>query len=203
MSPTAPEFHGVILAGGASRRMGRDKALVEIDGTPLWRRQRDVLLAAGAKSVAVVRRPGQTPVATDVVHHWDLIADAGPLAGLHAALNGAPGAMLAVLAVDLPAVDAAWFQWLTGHCQPGGGAVARHADGFEPLAAIYPPTALTLVNEHLSSRHYSLQPLAAALIARGLMSVVTLPESERWRVANGNTPAELAAAAPKAPSAFA
>lgn len=196
MSATTPEFHGAILAGGASRRMGRDKALVEIAGTPLWQRQRDVLLAAGAASVVVVRRPGQTPVADDVVHRWDLVPDAGPLAGLHAALTGAPGATLAVLAVDLPAVDGTWFHWLIGHSQPGSGAVARHADGFEPLAAIYPPTALALVNEHLSAGHFSLQKLVTALVERGLLGIATLPEAERWRMANGNTPAELTAAAP-------
>jgi molybdopterin-guanine dinucleotide biosynthesis protein A len=197
MTATAPAFHGAVLAGGASRRMGRDKALVEIAGTPLWRRQCDVLLAAGAQSVVVVRHPGQTTVADDVIHRWDLVPDAGPIAGLHAALTGAPGATLAVLAVDLPAVDAAWFHWLAGHSQPDSGAIARHADGFEPLAALYPPAALALVNEHLRAGRYSLQDLAAALVARGLLRVAALPDAERWRVANGNTPAELAAALPR------
>ena len=46
--------HGaLLLAGGRSERMGRDKALLEIAGEPLWKRQVERLVAAGAAEVVV------------------------------------------------------------------------------------------------------------------------------------------------------
>src|ERR1044071_3415473 len=52
-------FSAVLLAAGRSTRMGRDKALLEIDGVPLWQRQRDVLSQSGAADVFLSVRPEQ------------------------------------------------------------------------------------------------------------------------------------------------
>ncbi len=188
-----PNTHlgGAVLAGGESRRMGRDKALIAVNGEPLWQRQVRVLGGAGAQPVVVVRRRAQGFVSNQVPHVWDAVEDAGPLAGLHAALANAPTRWLAVLAVDLPAVDSAWFRQLYGLCEPGVGAVAAHARGFEPLAAIYPRSAWSLVTEHLRQGNYSLQKLVTALISAGHLKVTGVPPAELGRWANCNTPTEL------------
>jgi molybdopterin-guanine dinucleotide biosynthesis protein A/MOSC domain-containing protein YiiM len=193
--PAACSWRGAVLAGGESRRMGTDKALLEFDGLPLWRRQQRVLAAAGMDDVVLVRRPGQSDLATGLPLCRDRFTGAGPIAGLHAALTWnlacpEPAEGLAALAVDMPGIDAGWFTWLRRHCRPGGGAVARHAGGFEPLAAIYPSAALPVIEERIRSAHYSLQGLVAALAAAGLMCVVSLPEADRRRVANWNSPAD-------------
>lgn len=192
---TAFSCRGAVLAGGESRRMGTDKALLEFDGLPLWRRQQQVLVAAGMNEVALVRRPGQSDLAAGLPLCRDRYTGAGPIAGLHAALTWnlacpGPAERLAVLAVDMPAIDAGWFMGLRRHCRPGGGAVARHDGGFDPLAAIYPATALPLVEERIQRGEHSLQRLVAALVTAGLMTAVVLPETERHRLANWNSPAD-------------
>ena len=191
MNPMAWSLSGAVLAGGESRRMGRDKAMLDFQGTPLWRRQLTVLREAGAEPVAVVRRNGQARLDECTPHLRDTVEGAGPLAGLHAALVAARTHWIAVLAVDMPQIDAAWFRWLGQFCRTGAGAVVQIPSGFEPLAAIYPREAITLTTSHLRSENRSLQDLIASLVQSEQMAAIRLPESEHRRLANWNRPTDL------------
>lgn len=198
------QLTGAVLAGGESRRMGRDKAALVVGETPLWQRQVKVLRTAGASVVGVVRRPDQPALAlpADIQLWQDAVSGIGPLAGLHAALTACPTDFLAVVATDMPRLESGWFQWLGGFCSPGCGAIARRTDGiFEPLAAIYPKAALAEVIRRLTGPDFSLQALAAALIAQKRLVSVPLPDANLWQVENWNTPAETALnAAAQAPA---
>jgi molybdenum cofactor guanylyltransferase len=185
---TAGEFHGAVLAGGFSRRMGRDKATLGCAGEPLWRRQCRVLRDAGAARIAIVRRADQPVLDERLPRVCDAFAGAGPLAGLHAALLAADAPWLAVLAVDMPRIEAAWFRRLQARCRPGVGAVARHDDGCEPLAAIYPCEALASVGTQLRKGRRSAQELVDLLVNAGQMAVVDVSEDERAAAENWNTP---------------
>lgn len=191
MSIPRGAFAGAVLAGGESRRMGRNKALLRVDGEPLWQRQVRVLRAAGADPVIIVRREGQRRLSRDLPHVRDRLPDSGPLAGLEAALTAISVPWLAVLAVDMPAVDAAWFRWLSKDCRAGVGAVARHAETSEPLAAIYPREALAVVTAQLERGERSMQGLVMALARGRRMRVVPLPPSKLRSVTNWNSPADL------------
>jgi molybdopterin-guanine dinucleotide biosynthesis protein A len=181
---------GVVLAGGESRRMGRDKAGIVLEGQPLWRRQSEVLRSAGADPVFLVRRPGQSsPEGISCLR--DVFPGAGPMAGLHAALVEARAGHVAVLAVDMPAIDPEWFLWLAGLCGPGVGAMAVHAEACEPLGAIYPFEALGETVARLERGEFSLQGLARSLEAAGLMRLVPLAEGAEQRVASLNWPVQL------------
>ncbi len=98
-----PVFSGAVLTGGGSRRMGRDKALVEVGGRPLAVEVARVLAEAGAKEVFAV---GGDLVA---LGHLGLAAVAddhpgqGPLGGLLTALGHASSPVVVVLACDLVA----------------------------------------------------------------------------------------------------
>ncbi|MBI2517807.1 MAG: molybdenum cofactor guanylyltransferase [Opitutae bacterium] len=186
----AGQLGGAVLAGGKSSRMGRNKALLRVDGQPLWRRQLGVLAQAGAKPVLLVQAPGQRALRRRVVR--DTVCDAGPLAGLHAALSACEPPWLAVLAVDMPGIDADWFGRLARHCHVDRGAVVRTPDGYEPLAAIYPRAALPEIVKRLAAEKFSLQQLLTTLVRRGLMTSVPLRRADQARVANWNTPADVA-----------
>ena len=188
MNGAAWSLGGTVLAGGESRRMGRDKAMLDRNGEPLWQRQRRVLRELGAAPVTIVRRRGQPQLGGNVPLLYDTIEGGGPLAGLHAALLACRTHLLAVLAVDMPQIDAAWFRWLRSFCRPGVGAVVYIPTGFEPLAAIYPREALGAVTLHLSSGDRSLQHVVTALVRTDRLVAVSLPANERYRLINWNTP---------------
>ena len=187
------QLTGAVLAGGGSRRMGRDKATLVVGDQSLWQRQVQLLRSAGAGVVGDVRRPDQPALVlpADVPLWLDAVSGIGPLAGVHAALTACSTGWLGVVATDMPRLDAGWFQWLGGLCSPGCGAMARRSDGtHEPLAAIYPQCARAEAAARLAGPNFSLQALADALIAQTLLVSVPLSDTDLWKVENWNTPAE-------------
>ncbi len=159
IDPTAPtSWHGAILAGGASRRFGRDKVFAVVAGRRMidaaaaalaGATTRVALVGAAERLAAIASElpPGVAPLADDAPGR-------GPLAGLATALARHPGAWVALLAVDLPNVPNDWWVRLAAHHRPGAAAVVpRAADGrWEPTAALY---------------HGSLATAAAAAVAVG------------------------------------
>ena len=94
-----------MLTGGASTRMGRDKALLEVDGRPLARRVACALADAGAVRVVAVGGDAVALEAEGFEVVPDLHPGAGPLGGLLTALLAARTEVVVVLACDLPGVD--------------------------------------------------------------------------------------------------
>lgn len=187
-SPLPLRWAGVVLAGGHSRRMGREKALLEVNGEALWRRQERVLREAGAAEVWLSARPEQawaTAEASGRVVH-DRVVDAGPLAGIAATLAASTATHLAVLAVDLPRMEAAWLRRLSAACGPGRGAVGRREGFFEPLAAIYPREILVAAERALARGERSLQRLLTAEAAR--FAIVEIGATDAAWFENWNEP---------------
>ncbi len=192
MIPSTGSMIGAVLAGGMSRRMGEDKAGLVLDSEPLWRRQVGVLAGAGLGRVVLVRRQDQD--APPGVECWrDCIEGIGPLAGLHAALLPRAADFVAVLAVDMPGIGPGWFEWLSGFCREGSGAMARHADVCEPLAAIYPAEALAAVEAQIGAKYHSLQHLALSLASVGRMTLLPLEGAEASRLGSVNTRSQFSA----------
>lgn len=98
--PDATPAVGAVLCGGASRRMGRDKALVEVDGVALARRVADALRAGGCDVVLAVGGDAPALGALGLAPVPDRWPGEGPLAGLATALAAAAdrGADVLVLA---------------------------------------------------------------------------------------------------------
>ncbi len=198
-----PDFaahSAVLLAGGRSSRMGRDKALLALlgDGRPLWQRQLDDVLRPLRPTELFFSGPTRAGLPSDVrVLADETPGQRGPLAGIAAALGAmrADSALLLVLAVDLPAMTAEFFRaHLLPRCRPQLGAVPcmGTADGaFEPLAAIYPRECLSLANAHLRGEDRSLQRFVRAAQAHGFIEAVNIPEHEQALFVNWNTPADL------------
>ena len=111
---------GVILAGGRSTRFGeRDKAVVELAGTPMVRRVADRLTDV-VDEVVVNCRPDQTGPIREAMNAYplavtyaeDQVPDLGPVAGIRNGLDGASGRAAFVVACDMPFVDPALASFL-------------------------------------------------------------------------------------------
>ena len=142
--PGGSGFLGAVLAGGESRRFGRDKAAEPVGGVPMMERAVAALEPACREVIVVSSRPATPRGRWRVVP--DLRPGQGPLAGIESALAEAAalGAeAVVVLAADLPLVDAHTVARLLQALAPEDGAVAAARapvqDGlaFEPLCAVY------------------------------------------------------------------
>ena len=131
---------GVVLAGGASARMGAPKAAVPWGGGTLLSRAVDALGPAVGR-VVVVRAPGQAlpPLPLGVVVTQDARPGRGPLEGIAAGLAALrPGEDAFVLAVDMPFAGAEFAAAVLAALGPGADAAVPRADGrAHPLAAAY------------------------------------------------------------------
>ncbi|HEX8281155.1 MAG TPA: formate dehydrogenase accessory sulfurtransferase FdhD [Chthoniobacterales bacterium] len=187
-------FSAVLLAGGKSTRMGRDKAFIEIGGVPLWRRQLRTLeqLAPAELFLAGHARAEWQDAACTIIP--DAQEDSGPLAGIVSALRRSSSPLLLVLAVDLPNITRDDLQRLLDLCTNECGVVPR-TDRFEPLVAAYPTRALSIAEQLLSARSYSLQEFARHCVADGLAREHHVAPADRAPFFNMNTPEQLALAA--------
>lgn len=134
---------GVVVAGGRSTRMGeRDKTVIEVAGVPMIRRVADRLLEA-TDHLLVNCRIDQRPAIADALAGLDPTfaiddePDRGPVYGIATGLGAVDTEYAAVVAADLPLLDAGLlelcFQQAVGH----DAAVPRPGEWFEPLHAVY------------------------------------------------------------------
>jgi molybdopterin-guanine dinucleotide biosynthesis protein A len=171
-SSQAAPLHGLVLAGGQSVRMGRDKGGLPYRGEAQVRRAWRMLEeACGRAYVSVRAAQAALPAYSDLPLILDHDGESlGPVAGLMAAWAARPEAAWLVLATDLPFVDAELVTKLMRSRAPGRLATAfRHGDGVpEPLCAIWEPRARLELIERVSSGDRSLRRFlttpAAALI---------------------------------------
>jgi molybdopterin-guanine dinucleotide biosynthesis protein A len=179
------ELTGLVLAGGRSRRMGRDKALLEIDGRPLVERVAERLASVcGRVLIAAGERP-LPPLPWDRVD--DRVAGAGPLAGILGGLAATTTPLLAVAAVDMPDVDPDVFTTLAGRWDGRAPAVVpRRAGRLEPLHAVYATAALPRLAALFDAGERS--PTRA--LRRVAATVVEVDDAAPW-AGNLNTPADV------------
>jgi molybdopterin-guanine dinucleotide biosynthesis protein A len=137
----AREVYGLVLAGGQSRRMGRDKALLLRDGQSQLAHMVS-LLDAVVDRVFVSARNDQTGDAERsrfelIVDRYD---DMGPIAGILSALQEYPDVDWLIVACDLPNIDDSTLRFLvenTSNNQPFTAFRSSHDGLPEPLCAVY------------------------------------------------------------------
>jgi molybdopterin-guanine dinucleotide biosynthesis protein A len=151
---TAAPLYGLVLAGGRSSRMKRDKAALAYHG----RGQLAVAferLATRVDRCYVSVRADQTndPTRRELPQIVDRQADMGPIAGITAAQQAAPQAAWLVLACDLPFLGDAVLDALIDGRDPARPATAFRSshDGLpEPLCAIYEPSSAASIAAYVA-----------------------------------------------------
>ncbi|MDQ3667765.1 MAG: molybdenum cofactor guanylyltransferase [Acidobacteriota bacterium] len=127
---------GFILVGGASSRMGTDKAALLLDGRTFVQRIAEELLAV-TDSVTLVGKDSEKlqlnlPSTPDAYDNW------GALGGVHAALSASQSPWSLIVACDLPFVTARLFAHLAGFRGDFEAVAAIQKDGRpQPLATLY------------------------------------------------------------------
>lgn len=185
-------FSAVILAGGQSRRMGRDKAWIEWGGQTLLARQVARARSLGPAEVFVSGRGDTDYSALGCRVLTDPVAGVGPLAGVLAALRASSASHVLVLAVDLPLMSEAVLHGLLANCTDDAGAVPQAGRRVEPLAAVYPVGAASIAERMLRHRLQSMRVFAENC-RRGHLVRIQPVEERHWACfANWNTPGDVA-----------
>ena len=180
---------GVILAGGAGRRLGGAKPTVALAGRPLIEWPLAALRAAlgPAADVVVVAKPDtEFPADLGAAVWIEPAAPSHPLVGLVRALEGAAGRPILVCPVDVPFVAAATLAALAGAVP--GVAVAACRGAVQPLIGRWPTDALPALRQALT--HDPLPAMRAVTAQLGAQAF----EVDAAELVNVNTPEDLAAA---------
>jgi molybdopterin-guanine dinucleotide biosynthesis protein A len=143
-------FSGIVLAGGQSKRLGVDKALLVFGGRTLLEiaverlkeLTPDVVVACGAGT-----RPGWPVVASRNI--VDRVPGRGPLAGLDAGLRIIANEAAVVVACDMPFLDSALLRHLGGRLGNHLAAVPMIGGRYQALHAVYSRRCLPRVEELL------------------------------------------------------
>lgn len=191
--PVRTSLSALILAGGKSSRMGQDKALVEIHGTPMLRQVCSVAQAVLSERIYIVtawpeRYQAIVPEACQFIQE---VAAQGPLAGFAQGLVHVQTEWVLLLACDLPKLDAttlrSWAEDLKNISPAVMALVSREETqkGWEPLCAFYRQTSLDSLQQFLSRGGRSFQAWLSQI------TVQELPWTEEM-LFNCNTPEDVA-----------
>ena len=181
----------VLLAGGQSRRMGRDKATILFRGKPLWQIQLDLLHKLQPAEIFVSARTDPAWRPPDLTFVPDEPPSRGPLSGLTATLARIRSNHLLVLAIDMPFMNEKHLRYLCDKIEPGRGVLPMIDNRAEPLAAIYPVEAHVDFVDALSGADFSMQTLTNQLVKMGKLHVVRVSEEEQRFYRNLNEPADM------------
>jgi molybdopterin-guanine dinucleotide biosynthesis protein A len=182
-----------VMAGGRSRRMGRDKAWLDVgDGRPIVQRVLDVLSEVADEVIIVANDERFRTLGPRVVP--DRFPDGGALGGIATGIGAATHDRVIVAACDMPFLRSEVFRLLIGRADGVDVVVPRVAGEYETLHALYTKACLA--------------PIERALAA-GRMRVISFFDEVRVRAidepelrgadpelrsfTNVNTPQELAA----------
>jgi molybdopterin-guanine dinucleotide biosynthesis protein A len=185
---TQPSLAGLVLCGGASRRMGTDKALLELDGERLVDRVAGRLARVADPVLVATGTPGRLGPLP-----WAEVADdpaggpqAGPLAGIVAGLRASPSPHVAVVAVDAPYPDPQLLRALADSWAGEAALVPLDAGGRpQPLHAVYAADAAAALAAQLATGEHRVLP--AVLAAGGRTWSPPAGWDDAWAI-NWNTP---------------
>lgn len=150
----AAPLYGLVLAGGHSTRMQRDKAALEYAGRSQLERAVELITPVVERVFVSVRiEQSGDPLRARFAQIVDSGEVEGPIAGITAAQRRHPDAAWLVLACDLPLLDRATLQHLVGARRPERQATAYRSshDGLpEPLCAIYEPSSREAIRAYIA-----------------------------------------------------
>ncbi|HET8945852.1 MAG TPA: molybdenum cofactor guanylyltransferase [Candidatus Polarisedimenticolia bacterium] len=195
MNRTAP-FTGIVLAGGRSTRMGRDKASIDLGGRTLLTRAVEIIRRAGGTPVVV------SPPRPDLDRLGVRLLDdegTGPLQALRMGLGAASGPAFA-LACDLPLLPAEVVAFLVDGLSGAPAVVPRALGKLQVLAAAYGPSAVAAIDAALAAGETSVQGAVAALEPRIVEMDALAAWGDERMFLNVNTPEDLRRAAELLPA---
>ena len=182
-----------VMAGGRSRRMGRDKAWIDVGGSPLIQLVIDVLAAVSDEVIIVANEPRYATLGRRVVP--DRFPDGGALGGIATGVGAATHDTVLVAACDMPFLDAAVWRSLLAAQDGADVVIPMIGDEHQTLHALYTRACLPAMERALATGRMRVISFFDEVRVRRLPEELLRGIDPTLRsFTNVNTPEELAAA---------
>jgi len=180
---------GAILAGGRSTRMGRNKALLELNGRPFIQHVADTMVAV---------LPDVVVVADDVAPYCflglpvisDIHKGCGPIAGLHAALSHSESPVF-VLSCDTPFVSPDLIRYVIDFPTLVAANIVSFDGGLQPLCGLWSRECLPAIERRIAEGLNSMLGLLEEIRFTAVHVGPELPFHDPWLLKNFNSPEDL------------
>ena len=176
---------GIILAGGQSSRMGRDKAclpvgeeaLIEMVARRLWPSVDRLIVVGNSRNRSILARQLRGLQVDAVL--TDVVSGCGPLMGIYTGLMASETPLNVCVPCDMPWISARLLERLLRACDDQTTIVAgrRPCDGAQPFPLVCHVSACRLIGGLLDRREHALQALVRQPCAR----LVTVREPALWQ----------------------
>lgn len=196
MSSSCDPFSLAIIAGGQSRRMGRDKAFVQLGGKSLIQRLLERTADLGQAETLLITNKPAAYAHLQLPMHGDALPGKGSLGGIYTALLNATSEFVLALACDMPFVNGDLLRFMIAQINMDIDIVVPRVDGYpQGLHAIYRKTCTQPIREQMEANRLKI------IRFYGQMRVCYLDEADYFAFdplalsfTNLNTPEELAEA---------
>ncbi len=149
---------GIILSGGESHRMAKDKAFLEIDGELIIERILKVFKDIFDEIIIVTNTP-EFYISYDVILVGDVIEKKGPMSGLYSGLINSKRNYNFVTACDMPFLNRQLISFMMGLAGNNDIVIPRIKDFLEPLHAIYSKSCIPFIEGYLKDGNSGLREL--------------------------------------------
>ncbi len=181
---------GVVLAGGRSRRMGRDKAALLLDGRCFLDHVAQAMRSLVDEVVVSVAWRGDAS-AERYRFVEDALPDRGPLGGLLSVLDRVDAGRLLVAPCDAPGLTSSVFETLLAHADRAAVVVAADQSHEQPLIGCYDASIRSELRDYLSTGRRSVNGFLGTQHVLRLRLDLRVPRYHHSMLLNINTPLEL------------
>ncbi|HVG02775.1 MAG TPA: molybdenum cofactor guanylyltransferase [Nitrospira sp.] len=150
---------GVLIAGGKSRRMGRDKRFLTVGGTSLFHRTLGLLAQIFPETIVVLAEPVELLEIRGSRVMYDIIPNAGSLGGLYTGLMAASHPRVFAVACDMPFLNPDVIRFMASFDTTADIVVAKLERGFQPLHALYSRSCIPFLKAMTAKRDFKIQNL--------------------------------------------
>ena len=190
MEPNA--VSGIILSGGKSTRMGKNKALIEIEGVPIIERIY-TLFKKLFQEVWIITDQQELFAGLDAKFHEDLIPNLGAIGGLYSGLVLSSFPHSFCVACDMPFLRESLIDYLLRQRSGFSAVVPRTSDGWQPLHAVYSKSCIKAIEDLLARKRtkiIEMYPMISLRVVEEDEFRTLDPRNESFL--NINTPEDLA-----------
>jgi molybdopterin-guanine dinucleotide biosynthesis protein A len=150
-----PPATGAVMAGGKSSRLGRDKALLTLDGETLLERAVRTLREVTADQL-VIGPSERSDQAAGAGVYPDLYPSSGPLGGIYTALRFAAHPLVMVVACDMPFLNGSLLRYLLSLADDYDVVLPRPDGRGEQLHAVYRSTCEPAIERQLEGGDFKI-----------------------------------------------